>query len=233
MAENRFARTAARFAAHQDANADELSDRVQRFVLPNGDERAVDVGCGAGALALALAPHVREVVGVDPVEELLELARERAPANATFVRGDGTALDFPDGAFDLAGTVRTLHHVKRPELVIAELTRVTRPGGRVLVIDQLAPVDPLEALAIDRFERARDRGHARLLPDGDFRQLFEANGLVLLRTDRVEEVRDLAAFLDLAGCEGAERERAEALAPHGPSAFTATLGWYLLERRFA
>jgi len=233
MAENRFARTAARFAAHQDAHAAELSERVQHFVLPRGDERAIDVGCGAGALALALAPHVREVVGVDPVEELLELARERAPANATFVRGDGTALEFPDGSFDLAGTIRTLHHVHRPELVIAELARVTRPGGRILVIDQLAPVDPLEALAVDRFERARDPGHMRLLPDIDLRQLYEANGLVLSRTDRVEEVRDLREFLDLAGCTGTERERAEALAPHGHEVFRAVLGWYLLERRFA
>jgi SAM-dependent methyltransferase len=231
MAEDRFARTAQQVAAHQDARAAELAVRVQSFVLPEGNERAIDVGCGAGALALALAPLVREVIGVDRVPELLELARERAPANAQFVEGDATELSFDTASFDLAGTLRTLHHVRRPELVIAELARVARPGGRVLVIDQLAPIDPLEAYPVDRFERARDPSHARLLPEIDLRQLFEANGLVLVRSRQDEERRELEAYLDLAGCAGEARESALGLAPHGRDAYTATLGWYLLERR--
>src|SRR3984893_1158862 len=168
MAENRFARTAQQVAAYQDARAEALAERVQAFVRPEGNEHAIDVGSGAGALALALAPLVHDVVGVDLVPELLELARERAPGNARFVEGDATHLQFDSASFDLAGTLRTLHHVRRPELVLAELARVTRPGGRVLVIDQLAPFDPVEALELDRFERARDRSHARLLPDTDF-----------------------------------------------------------------
>jgi SAM-dependent methyltransferase len=230
---DRFARTAGRLAARQDERAVELADRVRSFVLPAGDERALDVGTGAGALALALAPLVREVVGVDRVPELLALARERAAGldNAEFVEGDATALPFPDFSFDLTGTLRTLHHVHRPELVLAELTRVTRLGGRVLVVDQIAPVDPLEALVLDRFERARDPGHERLLPDIDLRQLFEANGLVLIRDHRDVERRPLDAYLELAGCEGEAQERARGLAPHGPDAVTATLAWYLLERR--
>ena len=230
MPEDRFARTADQFAARQDSRAAELADAVHAFVLPSGDERALDVGTGAGALALALAPIVREVVGVDRVPELLALARERAPANVTFVEGDAEHLPFDDGSFDLAGTLRTLHHVPRPELVLAELVRVTRPGGRLLVVDQIAPVDPLDAIAVDRFERARDPGHTRLLPDIDLRQLFEANTLVLVRERRDVERRPLDAYLDLAGCAGEERERALSLAPEGREAYTATLAWYLLDR---
>lgn len=230
---DRFARTAARLAARQDARAAGLAEEVRRFVLPRGDERALDVGTGAGALALALAPLVREVVGVDPVPELLTLARERAAglANVELVEGDGTALPFEDFSFDLSGTLRTLHHVHRPELIVAELVRVTRPGGRVLVVDQLAPSDPLEALTVDRFERARDPGHERLLPDGDLRQLFEANGLVLLRDRHEPEERDLDAYLELAGCEGDAAERARSLLPAAREPLLAVVGWYLLERR--
>ena len=200
--------------------------------MPTGDECVLDVGTGAGALALALAPHVHHVVGLDRVPELLAEARERARThgNVELVEGDAAALPFADESFDLACTMRTLHHVARPELVLAELTRVTRVGGRLLVVDQLAPLDPLEALAVDRFERARDPGHTRLLPDGDLRGLFEANGLVLVRDRRVAELRPLAAYLDLAGCEGEARERALALAPHGTETFAATVGWYLLRR---
>jgi ubiquinone/menaquinone biosynthesis C-methylase UbiE len=225
---NRFARTADLVAARQDARAAELSAAVHAFVQPAGEERALDVGAGAGALALALAPFVAEVVGVDVEPELLARARERAPANVTFEEADATALPFADGSFDLAGTLRTLHHVRRPELALAELARVTRVGGRVLVVDQLAPLDPLEALAVDRFERARDPDHQRLLSDQDFRQLFEANRLLLVREQRRTERRELEPYLDLAACEGEARERAVALAPHGRDVFVAEVAWYML-----
>ena len=225
---SRFARTADLVAARQDAHAAQLAEEVRAFVQPAGDERVLDVGTGAGALALALAPFVAEAVGIDVEPELLARARERAPANVTFEEADATALPFPDGSFDLAGTLRTLHHVHRPELVVAELARVTRRGGRILVVDQLAPLDPLEALAVDRFERARDPDHQRLLSDQDFRHLFEANGLVLLRERRRTERRDVVPYLDLAGCEGEARERAARLAPQGGDVFVADVAWYLL-----
>ncbi len=230
LSTDRFARTAERVAARQDRRAAQLAQEVRDFVRPRGDERALDVGTGAGALALALAPLVREVLGLDPVPELLELARKRALPNTEFVEGDGTALPFPDGAFDLAGTNRTLHHVARPDLVVAELARVTRPGGHVLVVDQLAPDDRREAAALHAFETARDPAHEGLLTDTELREHFASNGLSLVRERREAERRELAAYLDLAGCEGDRRARAEALAAADPRLASARVGWYLLAR---
>jgi ubiquinone/menaquinone biosynthesis C-methylase UbiE len=227
---DRFARTADRVAARQDSRAARLAEEVRDVVQPRGAERALDVGTGAGALAFALAPLVHEVVGLDPVPELLELARERALPNTEFVEGDGTALPFPDGSFDLAGTHRTLHHVALPERVVADLARVTRPGGRLLVVDQLAPDDPAQAAVVHEFETARDPSHTRLLTDGELRELFAANGLQLLREGQEEERRDLAAYLDLAGCEGERRRRAEELAAADARVLVAGVGWYLLAR---
>ncbi|HXZ56197.1 MAG TPA: methyltransferase domain-containing protein [Gaiellaceae bacterium] len=226
----RFGRTAERIAELQDARAAELEEKIVHFLAPTGEERALDSGTGTGALAFALAPHVREVVGVDVVPELLEQARKRAAQvpNATFVEGDATALPFGYGEFDLAGTLRTFHHLPRPELAMAELVRVTRSGGRLLVVDQIAPVDPLAAVELNRFEQARDPTHTRTLADVDLRGLFESNGLVLIRAEYEQERRELDSYLDLAGCEGEARERAKTLAPRG---YTADLGWYLLEKR--
>jgi SAM-dependent methyltransferase len=183
-------------------------------------------GAGTGALALALAPLVREVVAVDIVPELLELGRQSTAEhpNVTFVEGDATKLPFDRDSFDLAGCHRTLHHIARPELAVSELTRVTRLGGRVLVVDQIAPADPLAAIELDRFERARDPSHSRLLPEVDIRSLLEANGLVLRASQVEQEPRDLDRYLDLAGCEGAAREAALASAP---SRLVASVGWYL------
>ena len=230
LSTDRFARTAERVAEHQDARAARLADQVRDFVELRGDERALDVGTGAGALAFAVAPLVREVVGLDPVPELLDLARARALPNTEFLQGDGTALPFPNGTFDLTGAHRTLHHVAEPERIVAELARVTRPGGRVLVVDQLAPDDPAAAATLHELETARDSSHTRLLTDRELRQLFAANGLALLRERYEEEPRDLARYLDLAGCEGDGRARAEALARADRRVLVASVGWYLLAR---
>jgi ubiquinone/menaquinone biosynthesis C-methylase UbiE len=225
---DRFARTAERVAARQDARAARLAEQVRDFVQARGDERALDVGTGAGALAFALAPLVREVVGLDPVPELLELARARSLPNTEFVEGDGTALPFPYASFDLGGTHRTLHHVAQPERVVAELARVTRPGGQVLVVDQLAPDDVAAAAVLHEFETVRDPSHARLLTDGELRELFAVNGLELIRERFEDEQRDLERYLDLAGCAGERRARAEELAATDARVLVASVGWYLL-----
>jgi ubiquinone/menaquinone biosynthesis C-methylase UbiE len=226
LSANRWGDTAQAMAEYEENRRAELTERVRRFVQPSGRERALDAGTGTGALAFALAPHVAEVLAVDREPALLDQARRHAAAfpNVTFAEGDVTNLDLADGMFDLAGSARTLHHVQRPELAISELARVTRFGGHVLVIDQIAPMDPLLGVALDRFERARDPTHTRLLPDVDVRSFLEANGLVVVRTDFHDEERDLDRYLDLAACEGEARERAAALAPDD---YAGLVGWYL------
>jgi ubiquinone/menaquinone biosynthesis C-methylase UbiE len=214
----------------QRRGAEALAERMRDWLSPlRGDEWALDSGCGLGALALALAPLVGEVVGVDSDEERIEAARTLAPANVSFVVGDAAALPFGRASFDLAGSRRVLHHARRPELVVAELARVTRPGGRILLTDQIAPADPLAALELDAFERARDPSHTRLLPDGDVRALLEANDLVVLRSTVEREQRELETYLDLSGTEGEARDRARELAPG--EVHEVEIGWYLARKR--
>jgi hypothetical protein len=100
----------------------------------------------------------------------------------------------------------------------------------VLVVDQLAPDDPGAAVALHEFETARDPSHARLLTAAELEELFAANGLTPLRERHEEELRDLSAYLDLAGCEGDRRARAEELAAADAEVLDARAGWYLLAR---
>ena len=104
----RFGATAEGVAAHAREQIDAVREGLGAFLTPlRGDERVLDVGTGAGTLALALAPLVGEVVGIDLVPELLEAARRDAPGNVTFVEGDATALPFESFSFDLACSRRT------------------------------------------------------------------------------------------------------------------------------
>jgi ubiquinone/menaquinone biosynthesis C-methylase UbiE len=215
-----------RFSELQEARAASLAARLDTLLDLRGDEHALDVGTGTGALAFALAPRVHDVVAIDSDASMAERARQRAPQNVEVLVGDGEHLPFGSFEFDFSGTLRTLHHTARPELLVAELARVTKPGGTIFVVDQVAPVDPLAAGELNLFERARDPSTTRVLADTDLRGLFDSNGLVVRIDQIVSEPRDLVAYLDLAGCSGAERERALRLAPEH---YEGVLGWYVLE----
>jgi ubiquinone/menaquinone biosynthesis C-methylase UbiE len=223
----RFSETAAAIAELQDRRAAETEARLARLLVVTGDERALDVGTGAGAIAIGLAPLVREAIGIDVVPELLAEANKRAPENVRFLEGDALELKFPSDSFDIVSTARTLHHIERPERVLSEMSRVLKPGGTMLVVDQLAPNDPLAAIELNRFERTRDETTTRILADVDLRLLFDSNGLVLRRSDTEIVERDIESYLDLAGCTGEEREKARQLAPVHR---TVHYGWYVLEK---
>lgn len=211
----------------QAERAAALAARLEDWLQVEGDERVLDVGAGTGAFAFAIAPRVREVVALEIDDGMAAQARADAPPNVEVVVGNGEHLTFEDFSFDLAATLRTLHHTKRPELLVAELVRVTKPGGTILVVDQLAPNDPLASFELTRFEHARDPSTTRILADVDLRGLFDSNNLVLRREEVLHEPRDIEAYLDLAGCEGSERERARNLVPSG---YEAVVGWYVLSR---
>jgi len=215
--------------ALQEERAAELGERVRRLLGPfTGNEVALDAGSGTGSFAFALAPYVGEVVAVDARADYLDAGRGIAPENVRFDEGDATALPFGYSTFDIAGCLRVLHHVRRPELAVSELARVTRPGGRVLIADQLGSVDPLRSLELDRFERLRDPTHQRLLPDADIHGFLDANDLVLVTHEVTRERIDLERRLELAEVPEEERVRLRGLAPG--SVFEIEVGWYVARK---
>lgn len=105
-----------------------LLDRVDVPVEP---ERVLDLGCGVGAMTrLLLERGAVHPIGVDRSLTQLDAARQLTPRGAAaWIAGDGTALPFRDGTFDLVYTSWFLEHVPEPAKVVAEAFRVLRPGG--------------------------------------------------------------------------------------------------------
>jgi SAM-dependent methyltransferase len=221
---------AAKRLVFQQHRAAELEQRLLTLLAPlPRNTRLLDAGCGTGALACALGPHVLEVVGIDADPASVAAAAAAAPANCSFQVGDATALSFADDSFSLAGCLRVLHHVARPDRVVSELARCTRPGGVVLVGDQLGLSDPQESLAIETFEQARDPSHQRLLTDTDILGLLAAHGLGVRSSEVTRELRQLDPYLDLVGLEGRERAHARSLAP--AEEYEVEIGWYVAVKR--
>jgi ubiquinone/menaquinone biosynthesis C-methylase UbiE len=160
--------------------------------------RALDVACGPGLLTLALAEAGADATGVDATEALLALARaeaERRGLAVAFRAGDATALDLPAGSFDVVTCRAAFHHFPEPARVLAEMARVAKPGGTLLVADLLGSEDPARAALHDRIERLCDPTHVRALPEPAFDALFRAAGLRLLAKPAGEMGYDVEEWL--------------------------------------
>lgn len=118
------------FSRYMEKDAEEFFRRLG--VTPG--TRLLDVGCGAGQLALIAARAGAQVTGCDIATNWLEKARARAAAEGleiTFEEGDAESLPFEDAQFDAVISLIGAMFAPRPDLVAAELTRVCRPGGMI------------------------------------------------------------------------------------------------------
>ncbi|MFL5628705.1 MAG: class I SAM-dependent methyltransferase, partial [Ktedonobacteraceae bacterium] len=122
-------------------------------LAPGPDFRVLDIGCGAGMLSIALAARGLQVHAIDPVEEMLGLARQGAVEAGVADRltlgiGDIYALDAEDASFDLVIALGVFPYLDRPEAAVREMTRVTKPGGHLIFSthNQLALIGWLDPL---------------------------------------------------------------------------------------
>ena len=165
-ARRQFGPAAAAYAASRyHAEGPDLAALVDA-AKPTAADRALDIGCGAGHTALALAPLVRYVVACDVTDAMLDqaraLARERGAANVSFLTADAASLPLDNDAFDLVACRVAAHHFHDVRAAVCEMARVLAPGGRLMIIDSYTPADPPETDAIfDRIERLRDASHVR------------------------------------------------------------------------
>lgn len=107
--------------------------------LPQHGRRALDVGCGSGRFTVILAQRFEQVVGIDISQRLIEIARCKRPRqNIDYRVADLTQFEDSSG-FDLIFSSTTLHHVPEVSTALTRLRTMLRPGGLMMLIDNVAP----------------------------------------------------------------------------------------------
>jgi ubiquinone/menaquinone biosynthesis C-methylase UbiE len=214
LVREQFTRTAEVFGDYAVAHRVADAELLARLVSAGPNDRAVDLACGPGTLALRFARHVRWVCGLDLTPAILTRTRKNAIkdglANLVCVLGDAQALPFGDGSLDIAVTSYSLHHISDPAKVLREMARIVKPGGRVGVLDIVVPQDPKIRELNHRIEYIRDHSHARSLARSDFDRIFGAAGLRIVATEVHGHPRTFENWMHVAGWKRTDQPYMEA-----------------------
>jgi ubiquinone/menaquinone biosynthesis C-methylase UbiE len=195
-----FTRQASQFAT---AAAVTHRDLVQRFVdaVPAEAASILDVACGPGIMTAALAPRARAVVAFDLTPEMLTKARQRCGeaglTNVTFREGSATDMPFPDAGFDAVVTRLSIHHFQAPRDPMAEMARVLKPGGTLVLADVISSEVPEESALHNAIEILRDPSHVRMLPRSELHALIEAAGLTIAQQTTWDEAREFEEWVSI------------------------------------
>ncbi len=176
---DQFTRQAVPFSQSPSVSNQKALEFIVASAGAGPEDTVLDVACGPGLLACAFARVVRHATGIDLTPAMLDQARkaqqEQGLTNVSWQQGDVTRLPYPDAHFSIVSCRFVFHHLQEPLVVLKEMKRVCKPGGRVVVAD-MAPVAD-KAAALDAEERLRDPSHVRALPEQELLELFTKAGL--------------------------------------------------------
>src|SRR5271157_4890241 len=194
---DQFSRQAVPFSQQPAHSKESFLNLLLEMSGVGPEDTVLDVACGPGLVACAFAARAQHVTGIDLTPAMIaraqEIQREQGLTNLTWQVGNVLPLPFPEAAFSLVITRYTFHHFLDPKAVLAEMVRVCRPGGRVLVADIGIPPDKQEAF--NRMEKLRDPSHTSHLPPADFLQMAADLGLQEVKTQFIKSERNLKAHL--------------------------------------
>lgn len=193
---DQFSRQAAPFAQRHRRDDELIELLVEMSRVGTGDQ-VLDVACGPGIIACALATRAEHVTGIDLTPAMLaqarELQRDRGSSNLTWREGGATALPFADASFDCVVTRFSFHHFVDPSAVLREMVRTCRPGGAVLVCDVSPRAET--CAAYDAMEKFRDPSHTMVVTESELEQMGRDQGLILREKRRYDLSTDVEGLL--------------------------------------
>ena len=160
-----------------------LRETLSRLELEPG-ESLLDVGCGTGVLlkALSTSVHNATLAGADPSPEMLKVARKRLDEAVRLEESPAENLPFADASFDVVVSANAFHYFRNPLGALAEMARVLRPNGRLVLTDWCD--DYIACRVCNLWLRLFNRAHFRTYGEKQCRQLLEQAGFTAVRIDR-------------------------------------------------
>ncbi|MGH7877012.1 MAG: class I SAM-dependent methyltransferase [Candidatus Dormibacteraceae bacterium] len=205
-------------------NADRLREILDLAQLV-AEDVVLDAATGTGNVALALAPRVDRVVGVDLTSQMLlqgrRVAEERGISNVDWVNADVHRLPFAAASFDLYTVRAAPHHFRDLRLALEEAERVLRRGGRACFIDCAPPAEAADLL--HEIEIRRDPSHVRSRSLEEWTDLVGATGLEIEVAERRELFWAFDDWMDNMSVSKERRLEMERILDGAPPAARAAL----------
>ena len=182
-----------------------LAPLFANFAKVQEGDRLLDVGCGTGSLCHAVAEitHRSEIVGIDPAQGFIDFCRSRFPdSRMSFECGSALGLPYPSGSFDKTLSCLVLMFISRPETAVAEMRRVTRPGGTVAACTwdaegmRMGRVFWDEAIRLDPIARDRADVSRQCNRAGQLTEIWNAIGMNDVAETSIEVQMDFGSFDD-------------------------------------
>jgi len=169
-----------KWAFYVEATTRETLARLR--ILPT--DRVLDVGCGTGELLARLAAKYPEarLAGLDPVPEMLEVAKGKVSERVDLRVGWANQLPWPDSSFDVVVSCNVFHYITHPVAAVRELERVVRPGGRVVITDWCD--DYVACRLCNVYLRLTSKAHYKTYRQAECAALLKEAGHALARIER-------------------------------------------------
>lgn len=188
------------------------------------DMTVLDVACGAAHAAEPVAGHVRQVVGIDLTPALLQVGSQRLRdvgiTNVLLQEANAESLPFVNESFDIVYCRSSLHHFADPGRAVAEMVRVCRIGGRIVLLDLVAPSEDVRR-RYDEVHRLIDPSHVRTFLEGELADALPSgiDGLAYGDTTTIRLPVDIAFTEESQSTEVLEMLEAEVRGEGPPTGF--------------
>ena len=159
---HQFGQTADAYVVSESHAGGQDLDALVRIAGDVAGKQVVDIATGGGHTAIALAKKGAFVTATDLTPEILQAAQHHAEGQKIemeYAQCPAEEMAFGSGVFDLATCRIAPHHFADPEAFLSEVARVLRPGGTLILIDNISPENPELHVPINEIERLRDPSH--------------------------------------------------------------------------
>jgi ubiquinone/menaquinone biosynthesis C-methylase UbiE len=198
-----FGRHAEEYRKSRTHSDQKIIDHIIELISPTGDEEGLDVGCGGGHMATAVAKSVRKLIAIDITPEMLvqtnKLAEEKGLQNLRFCLADARNLPFQSNTFDIVSCRIVLHHIYNAGRAVAEMGRVLKKEGRLFIQDILGFDDRQARNYMDEIERLRDPSHIKDYNMKEWKNFLVGGGIKVIHSEVVPGVYDLREWMSRSG----------------------------------